>query len=30
MAECFSLNKATTTAKSKTVGLKFKKEQLWE
>ena len=30
IVECFLLNKAITTAKSKTVGLKFKKEQLWE
>ena len=30
IVECFSLNKAITAAKSKTVDLKSKKEQLWE
>ena len=30
MAECSSLNEATTAAKSKTIDLKSKKEQLWE
>ena len=30
MAECSSLNEAITAAKSKTVDLKSKKEQLWE
>ena len=30
MAEYFLLNEATTAAKSKTIDLKSKKEQLWE
>jgi hypothetical protein len=30
IVECFLLNKATTTAKSKIIDLKSKKEQLWE